>query len=160
MPTAPKSLPTSALSAAVTPRPQAMAVAPSPTSAGVFGIVRTRRAWSAPSSDPSVTPAAIETTSFARPAAGAIAASTAGISCGLTARTITAQRRARSALSAAARTRYPLTRRARRAASGSLIQRSAGRTTFPPTSPRIRASPMFPAPINPIIVIATLLYLM
>jgi hypothetical protein len=48
-----------------------MAVAPSPTIAGVFGIVRTTRARVASSIAASVTPAAIDTRSFARPATGA-----------------------------------------------------------------------------------------
>ena len=129
------------------------AVAPQPTRAGVFGMVRTiampppaQRSMSA-----SRTPAAIDTRSGrCSPSTGASACTTVFMICGLTASTTVAQCDATTPLSPPALTPKRRARASSFGVSGSDTQIVPGAVPVA-TSPPMRLVAMLPPPMNPML---------
>src|SRR6266545_4745370 len=139
-------------SASVACGPRASAVAPAPTRAGVFGIVRTIRAVG-----PSLramaeigTPAAIDTTSFRASIAGAISSRSASMTCGFTERMRMSACFTAARLLAVTATPCRVCSSSRRSARGSAHTSSSGAAVPAASSPFTRASAMFPEPRNAI----------
>src|SRR5262245_25462260 len=129
-----------------------MAVAPSSTRAGVFGMTRISRALRlsrCPRSVRVATPAAIEMRSFVRSTAGAISRSTGPMIWGFTARMITSDSATRAELVGKVPMPYCFAMSARRSDRASVAPIEVAGTSFAWTSPLIMASPMLPAPRKP-----------
>ncbi len=129
----------------------AMAVTPSRTRAGAFGITRMRRAsLCSPARIFAVeTPAAIEIRSFRRVTAGAISFRTASMIWGFTARMTMSHWRTTAALSDETWMPYWRSSSFSRSRRTSVAWIALAGTRLAPRRPLISASPMLPPPMNP-----------
>src|SRR6185436_3767948 len=150
-PTAPKISRATSRSPASSPSALAIAVAPSRTRAGVFGITRMRRASLGRRARilSVATPAAIEIRSLPRVTAGAISVATASMICGFTARITMSARFTSSALSDETWMPYCRSSSFRRSGRTSVAKIAWAGTSLAARSPLMSASPMLPAPRKP-----------
>jgi hypothetical protein len=95
------------------------------------------------------TPAAIETTRWSGVTAWRISPSSAGMLCGLTARTSTLLRSTTARFESETPTPVSASRAALAASTGSLAETHSGRAEPARSIPRIRAVAIFPEPRNP-----------
>src|SRR6185369_7593981 len=150
-PTALKISPAVSRSSGSRPSAFAMAVTPSSTSAGVFGITRIRRAslCSTVRILAVETPAATEIRSLRRVTAGAISFRTASMICGFTARMTMSEWRTTAALSEETWIPYSRSSSLSRSRRTSVAWIALAGTRLASRRPLISASPMLPPPMNP-----------
>src|ERR1035437_6253906 len=159
IPTAPRMASAVATSSSVASEPFAKAAAPAPTSAGMFGITRTTRAMppSSRSIREVVTPAAMEMISLKLAVTDFKPASTVLICWGLMASRTTSAYLAAVALSAVVGIPKCFVKNSHRSGRASAAVICDGATVFVESSPRIKASPMLPAPMNAIVLFCRLM---